>query len=166
MSNNNFKYLSCKSLALLAPILFLIQSCNTTELGQELANSFDEPITNEDSKKGIKEVKIIDSNKELKKNEKSKSNNKNIKKLSQNTIRKKRAPKLSINKSDLKIDSEPFNPRPYRIIIKLSAANPAAPAELVTQALRRAGVKFEVELIERVDNRKSIKNAPVRGINR
>ena len=44
-----------------------------------------------------------------------------------------------------------FNPQPYRIIIRLSGANPAAPAETVTEALRKAGVQFEVEKIERFD---------------
>jgi len=41
-------------------------------------------------------------------------------------------------------------PAPYRITIKLPAADPSAPAELVTRALRAAGVSFEVETIERV----------------
>ena len=44
-----------------------------------------------------------------------------------------------------------FNPQPYRIILKLSGANPSAPAETVTEALRKAGVQFEVEKIERFD---------------
>jgi predicted lipid-binding transport protein (Tim44 family) len=41
-------------------------------------------------------------------------------------------------------------PAPYRVTIKLPAADPAAPAERVTEALRAAGVSFEVETIERV----------------
>jgi hypothetical protein len=41
-------------------------------------------------------------------------------------------------------------PAPYRITIKLVGADPAAPAEAVTEALRAAGVPFEVEMIERV----------------
>ena len=44
----------------------------------------------------------------------------------------------------------PERARPYRIIIRLSAADPAAPAEGVTDALRRAGIGFEVETIEKV----------------
>jgi len=44
-----------------------------------------------------------------------------------------------------------FNPQPYRIILRLSGANPSAPAETVTEALRTAGVQFEVEKIERFD---------------
>lgn len=41
-------------------------------------------------------------------------------------------------------------PAPYRITIQLPAADPAAPAEAVTEALRAAGVRFEVEMIERI----------------
>ena len=44
----------------------------------------------------------------------------------------------------------PLQPAPYRVTIKLPAADPSAPAEVVTQALRAAGVSFEVEMIERV----------------
>jgi hypothetical protein len=41
-------------------------------------------------------------------------------------------------------------PAPYRLILRLPAADPAAPAEAVTEALRAAGVSFAVETIERV----------------
>ena len=43
-------------------------------------------------------------------------------------------------------------PAPYRVTLKLPAADPSAPAEVVTKALRAAGVSFEVETIERVRN--------------
>ncbi len=43
-----------------------------------------------------------------------------------------------------------LQPAPYRVTLKLPAADPSAPAEVVTQALRAAGVSFEVETIERV----------------
>ncbi|MFO7630237.1 MAG: hypothetical protein R6W06_12130 [Prochlorococcaceae cyanobacterium] len=41
-------------------------------------------------------------------------------------------------------------PAPYRVTLKLPLADPSAPAEAVTRALRAAGVPFEVETIERV----------------
>jgi hypothetical protein len=41
-------------------------------------------------------------------------------------------------------------PAPYRVTIRLPEADPSAPAEVVTQALRAAGVPFEVEMIERM----------------
>jgi hypothetical protein len=43
----------------------------------------------------------------------------------------------------------PANPAPYRLTILLPQADPAAPAEGVTRALRAAGVPFEVETIQR-----------------
>lgn len=43
-----------------------------------------------------------------------------------------------------------LSPAPYRITLKLAGADPAAPAEALTEALRAAGVPFEVEMIERV----------------
>ena len=39
---------------------------------------------------------------------------------------------------------------PYRITIRLSGADPSAPAEAVTHALRKADVRFAVERIERI----------------
>ena len=43
----------------------------------------------------------------------------------------------------------PRDPLPYRVVLKLPAADPSAPAEAVTKALRAAGLPFEVETIER-----------------
>ena len=43
----------------------------------------------------------------------------------------------------------PANPAPYRVTILLPQADPAAPAEVLTRALRSAGVPFEVETIQR-----------------
>jgi len=52
-----------------------------------------------------------------------------------------------------------YKPQPYRIILKLSGANPSAPAETVTEALIKAGVEFEVEKIERLDEKKLFKDS-------
>jgi len=46
-------------------------------------------------------------------------------------------------------------PQPYRITIRLSAADPAAPAEAVTRALRGSDVRFAVERIERIERMES-----------
>jgi hypothetical protein len=50
---------------------------------------------------------------------------------------------------------------PYRVTLKLPAADPSAPAEAVTEALRAAGVRFEVETIERVPPAGTAAPAPV-----
>lgn len=56
----------------------------------------------------------------------------------------------------------PATPAPYRVTIKLPAADPSSPAEQVTDALRQAGVAFEVETIERVPAGGDAATAPVR----
>ena len=56
----------------------------------------------------------------------------------------------------------PAAPAPYRVTIKLPAADPSAPAEVVTEALRAAGVAFEVETIERVPAGADAAPAPLR----
>ena len=65
-------------------------------------------------------------------------------------------------KSTKSIKKIVFNPQPYRIILKLSGANPSAPAETVTEALRKAGVQFEVEKIERFEEDNFSKNTSVK----
>ena len=49
------------------------------------------------------------------------------------------------------MSSQPQPQEPYRITIRLAGADPAAPAEAVTRALREADVGFAVERIERVE---------------
>ena len=77
------------------------------------------------------------------------------------TVSKNKERKRSINNMD--VLSMPFTPLPYRITIKLSGANQSAPAETVTKALRKAGVSFEVEKIERIQLQPSIKATSLRG---
>ena len=56
----------------------------------------------------------------------------------------------------------PARPAPYRVTILLPQADASAPAEVVTQALRAAGVPFEVETIERIGSGSSLA-APAAG---
>ena len=49
------------------------------------------------------------------------------------------------------VPSQRLPQAPYRITIRLAGADPAAPAEAVTRALREADVGFAVERIERVE---------------
>ncbi|MFN9660628.1 MAG: hypothetical protein ACK6BC_09700 [Cyanobacteriota bacterium] len=48
------------------------------------------------------------------------------------------------------LSPSPSLPFPYRVTLRLPRADPSAPAEAVTRALRAAGIPFEVETIERV----------------
>ena len=58
--------------------------------------------------------------------------------------------------------AQPLTPAPYRVTITLPAADPSSPAEAVTDALRQAGVAFEVETIERVPAAGADTAAPLR----
>ena len=135
----------------LIAIIIPLQSCSNTLIGEKLENSFDitdNPLssakTNNESKKQNELPKIKSRIKDDKKENQNdfgnfikETSNPSEDKLSQKSIK---SPKKTI-----------FNPQPYRIILRLSGANPSAPAETVTKALRKAGVQFEVEKIERFD---------------
>ena len=132
-------------------ILFPLQSCSNTLIGEKLENSFDtnenaiisEKINNEPQKSN--EIPKIKSRIKVERKENGKDFGNTIQ---EKTIANK--DRLSQKSSKL-VKKTIFNPQPYRIIIRLSGANPAAPAETVTEALRKAGVQFEVEKIERFD---------------
>ena len=143
-------------------IILPLQSCSNTLIGEKLENSFD-----------IKETpKTIDkaNNKSQKLNEKTKikpiikddkKENKNafVNIIKENSISNQDILSLKSTKS---IKKTIFNPQPYRIILRLSGANPSAPAETVTEALRKAGVQFEVEKIERFDEENFSKNTSLK----
>ena len=137
---------------LLIIIILPIQSCTNTSIGEKLENSFDSTDnlsklvkTNNKTQKLNQKSKI-----EFKIQENMKGNeNDFVGTIKENSMSK--SGRIS-QKSIKSIKKTIFNPQPYRIILKLSGANPSAPAETVTKALRKAGVQFEVEKIERVDN--------------
>ncbi len=144
--------------SLLIVTLFPLQSCSNTLIGEKLENSFDsteETKTagkiNSKSQKLNEKTKIKSRIKDDKKE--NKNNFGNI--IKENSISNK--DRLS-QKSIKPIKKTIFNPQPYRIILRLSGANPSAPAETVTEALRKAGVQFEVEKIERFDEEDLSKN--------
>ena len=127
--------------------LFSLQSCSNTLIGEKLESSFDsmeKPRTPE--KTNIKPQKPNEKTKIksiLKENKNAFANT-----VKENSISNQDRLSKKITKSKKKTI---FNPQPYRIILRLSGANPSAPAETVTEALRTAGVQFEVEKIERFD---------------
>ncbi len=134
--------------SLFAPILLLIvQSCAKSPIGQKLSNSFDSSI------EPLAEEKISKSLETRKSSVIPKSS---VKKTNKSVI------PFPQPQKDQKLDLNviPFVPQPYRITIKLSGANPSAPAETVTRALRKAGVQFEVEMIERVETQSQNKRQP------
>ena len=143
------KVVTKKLFKLIAFCLFtFVQSCSSDPIGQELSNKFDYPdnISNKNKSKNKVEKKVIYKNFEDKKNittlTEKKSNLEQKNKQKTETTKK-----IKIRRERLiKID-----PKPYRLILKLSESNPSAPGEKVTKILRDAGVTFEVEKIERYD---------------
>ena len=136
----------------LSILLIVTQSCSVSQLGNELAENFDDPLDSSINEKNSNKKEISLRSKEINNNKLSLSSD-NVKKkyLIEMGNNENSQSKLSIASkvNPVKQEIEVFNPQPYRIIIKLSGANPSAPAESVTKALRKAGIQFEVEKIER-----------------
>ena len=133
-------------------VVFLpLQSCSNTLIGKKLENSFDiteDPITSGKTNNKLQKTKEIPKIKSKIKDEK-KANEKDLGNLIKGNLISNKD-RFSQKPTKL-VKKTVFNPQPYRIILRLSGANPSAPAETVTEALRKAGVQFEVEKIERFD---------------
>ena len=138
----------------------MLQSCSNTPIGQELSNSFDSSVeANSSEEKPVQEDNSIA--KKLSESKVKKSSSFASKRTGQklgetDSLAGKFQKQL---KTKTKQRNPTFTPQPYRITIKLSAANPSAPAETVTKALRTAGVSFEVEMIERIEQDSLIKES-------
>jgi len=147
-------------LFLLASLLPL-QSCSNTIIGEKLENSFDINDNPQISKINTK-IKVKSKLNEIKKIRSNNNNNDEenvdvqLDFTKNNSISNKDRFSQASNKSMKKVI---YKPQPYRIILKLSGANPSAPAETVTEALIKAGVEFEVEKIERLDEKKLFKDS-------
>ncbi len=132
-----------------------IQSCANSELAQKLSNSFDSSletattITSID-KKNSAELELTNEPQQRSQAPK-KSYDTLGKKVGISQSGQSIPKKLKKTSPKAKAKEVSFSPQPYRIIIRLSGANPSAPAETVTKALRNAGILFEVERIERFE---------------
>ncbi len=144
--------------------LLPLQSCSNTKIGEKLENSFD-VIENPQISKKTPKIKVKNKLTEIKK---IRSNDKDsdqengdfqLAKTNKNSLTNKDRYSQVSTKSKKKVI---YKPQPYRIILKLSGANPSAPAETVTEALRKAGVEFEVEKIERFDEKILFKDSSLK----
>ena len=134
---------------LLIIILIPIQSCTNTSIGERLGNSFDSNDNQRNLVKSNDEIKKINQKLKIEpKSQESMKENENDYVITNKENSISKSSRIS-QRSIKSIKKTIFNPQPYRIILKLSGANPSAPAETVTEALRKAGVQFEVEKIER-----------------
>ncbi len=125
------------------PIFYLCQACVNTELGKRLSESFDLP-----AESSLNEGKRIQQN--VNNLVKNKSPVLKTTPIKDKAIEIKTLPRKKENVSKVLSSKKIQSPQPYRITIKLLKADPAGPAEGVTQALRMVGIKFEVEKIERL----------------
>ena len=159
---------------LLLPLLLALQACSGTTFGQKLADSFDSPATpaaaqgttrskvEKEPDTAFKEPGNAEdqSVKEKEPEAKTKAEAKAEPESEPEAEATKPAQQQASNqdlttvqpaqKESAPVRPLPADPRPYRITIRLAAANPAAPAESVTDALRSAGIGFEVETIEKI----------------
>ncbi len=145
----------------LLPLLMLLQACDGTPFGQRLSESFDsqagdvspagtkaDPDTSVVADKGEQQSKVNENDKPTA--SVSKDANATESDESERQSDREQSPAQAVATDSPKPRSTPERTLPYRIMIRLSAADPAAPAEGVTEALRRAGIGFEVETIEKV----------------
>ena len=145
----------------LLPLLMLLQACDGTPFGQRLSESFDsqagdvspggtqaDPDTSVVADKGEQQSKVNENDKPTA--SVSKDGDATESDESERKSEREQPPAPAVATDSPKPRSTPERTLPYRIMIRLSAADPAAPAEGVTEALRRAGIGFEVETIEKV----------------
>ena len=141
--------------------LLPLQSCSNTLIGEKLENSFD---TTENPKTLGKAKNEPQKQNEITKFKSRRLDNEKENENDLGNIVKENlmSNKDRVSQKSTKPINKIFNPRPYRIILRLSGANPSAPAETVTEALRKAGVQFEVEKIERFDEDNLSKNTSLK----
>ena len=142
----------------LLPLVMLLQACSSTPFGQQLAQSFDgqdavdaptaasPPPQPAEAPKTSQPNDAVADRPEAQKSEDDQTS-------AQPRAEASAKPAATTDVQPTVPRTLPERTRPYRITIRLSAADPAAPAEGVTDALRRAGIGFEVETIERVPAR-------------
>ncbi len=149
----------------LLPLLMLLQACDGTPFGQRLSESFDsqagdvspagtqaDPDTSVVADKGKQQAKVNENDKptaSVSKDANATESDESERQSDRKSDREQ-SPAPAVATDSPKPRSTPERTLPYRIMIRLSAADPAAPAEGVTEALRRAGIGFEVETIEKV----------------
>lgn len=135
--------------------LMLLQACDGTPFGQRLSDSFDGPSAQPSSEDAPQSVQVKAEPVEEAPVEKDPVKNDPVKveavkaKTGETTTNPQPStPEDVETKADLP-RAMTRRTLPYRITIRLSSADPAAPAEGVTDALRKAGIGFEVETIEK-----------------
>ena len=137
--------------------LMLLQACDGTPFGQRLSDSFDSPTAQPSSEDTAQSVPVKAEPVEVAPVEKDAVKKDSVKAEAVETEGVETETKETETgepKADLPRTMS-GRTLPYRITIRLSSADPAAPAEGVTDALRKAGIGFEVETIEKISTPQS-----------
>ena len=134
----------------LLPALLVLQACGSTPFGQQLSDSFDAPAVAPQVSPAVSTALSSPQPPSPQPRE------------DKATPSPPAQPKPSSVKpvKPVKSMARPQAPQPYRITIRLSAADPSAPAEVVTRSLREAGIGFEVETIERIQTPGTLRVTP------
>lgn len=133
--------------------LLFLQACSTTPFGRQLADSFDPP-PDPPAATANAQPKQEETKPEGPKQEEPKPQRPGSVQDTVAPTAKPGGTAKPANTAKTQAPAQPstvVKPQPYRITIRLSGADPAAPAELVTRSLRDAGIPFEVETIERIN---------------
>ena len=142
------------------PLLLLLQACASTPMGQQLADSFDTPVPSAEpsprlagqspsAPKGAASTTAASDAAALQPTVTTSAKE-------QGADRQQRSKPVAAPRPA----ATPQVAQPYRITIRLSAADPSAPAEIVTRSLREAGIGFEVETIERIQPPATLRVSP------
>lgn len=142
---------------LLLPLV-LLQACSSTPFGRQLADSFDSPAAAPASAPAANGAGRPKPPSSPKTGSASKTGQEAPAPTSAPITEKPAAPL----QSQPRPVPQSAAPQPYRIILRLSSADPAAPAEQVTRSLREAGIAFEVETIERIQPPERLSVTPER----
>ena len=156
----------------LLPALLVLQACGSTPIGQQLSESFDAPPATQTGSQqpavnGSSAAPAASSTTGASTTAAAGTAERGTKQAdkapttaqtttAQNSSEAANAKQAPVAKPKVR----PQSPQPYRITIRLSAADPSAPAEVVTRSLRDAGIGFEVETIERIQPPNGIRVTP------
>ena len=152
--------------ALLA--LMAVQACDGTPLGQQLSESFDGSSSESSSgnpppsvQSRVESVKEEPVERASVKEASGKDNPIKNDSIKEDAGKKAKVKAKAAENETIKNEATPqpstsARRLPYRITLRLFSADPAAPAEGVTKALRKAGIGFEVETIEKSRDTQSL----------
>ena len=142
--------------------LVLVQGCAGSPLAEQFERSFDPEVAGVPSSSSSPEAREVDTpSDQLKaKNPTPAKDNEAVSEENVQARQPDPMPDKPVKVPEQTKDPGPEvvtapTPRPslpYRVTIRLSGADPSAPAEAVTRALRNASVAFSVERIEAVDD--------------